>query len=199
MLEKIFGRSTEKRFWKWFVEHSEELFNFEADQERIFDQLSIQLKKVHEDLTFEFGPIQADKREFIVSADGIRAAFPIVQKLVAIAPKIDRWSIIPFRPPKGLMNSIQFGDYILTPKDVWFKHETDADRIGLFMYVKNFCDDNEMQAKQAVFIMLDNALGEYNVETMVGFIEFMPLPDQPDIQGLLQFEKINAVFNLNFQ
>jgi hypothetical protein len=199
MLEKILPWSNEKKFWKWFVKHSDELFNFEADQQRIFDELATQLKKVHESLTFEFGPIQNNKREFIVSADGIRSAFPFVQKLVAISPKMDRWSVIPFRPPKGLMNSIQFEDYILYPQDVWFKHEKDGDRTGLVIYIKNFSENNEIQAKSAVFIMLDSALGEYNVETMVGFIEFMPLADRPDALGLLPFEKINDIFNLTFQ
>jgi hypothetical protein len=133
-----------------------------------------------------------------VSADGIRSAFPFVQNLVAISPKMDRWSIVPFRPPKGLMKSIQFEDYVLFPQDLWFKHEKDGDRTGLVFYIRNFSKDNEIKAKNAVFIMLDSALGEYNVETMVGFIEFMPLTN-PDAQGLLPFEKINDVFNLNFQ
>jgi aminoglycoside phosphotransferase len=63
MLERIFPWSHEKKFWKWFVEHSDELFNFEADQQRIFDELAAQLKKVHESLTFEFGPIEDNKRD----------------------------------------------------------------------------------------------------------------------------------------
>jgi hypothetical protein len=199
MFEKIFGHSKEKKFWRWFVEHSEELFNFENDQERVFNELSAQLKKIDENLTFEFGPIQNDKREFIVSADGIRSSFPVVQKLVGIAPKIDRWCIIPFRPPKGLMKSIRFNDYVLMREDVWFKPEKDGDRIGLVIHIRNLSEKNETQAKQAVFIMLDSALGEYNVETMVGFIEFMRLLDRPEALGLLELEKINSVFQLHFQ
>jgi len=199
MLRNLFGLAGEKKFWKWFIEHSEELFNFETDQKRIFDELSSQLKNIHECLTFEFGPVHNNKREFVVSADGIVPAFPFVQKLVAAAPKMDHWSVIPFRKPKGVMKSIKFEDFILMSQDVWFKHEKGSDRIDLYFFVRNLCEENERQAKSAVFIMLDSALGEYNVETMVGYIEFMQLPDSPESRGLFQFEKINDVFNLKFQ
>ena len=50
-------------FWRWFDAHQDELFDFEIDQERIFDDLSEQLIRVHPKLTFEFGP-KADRREF---------------------------------------------------------------------------------------------------------------------------------------
>jgi hypothetical protein len=127
------------------------------------------------------------------------SAFPFVQKLVAAAPKMDHWSIVPFRQPKGVMKSIKFEDYVLMSQDVWFKHAKAADRIGLYLFIRNLSEKNERQAKSAAFIMLDSVLGEYNVETMVGFIEFMKLPDQPESQGLIPFKKINDVFNLKFQ
>jgi hypothetical protein len=199
MFEKVFGYSKEKKFWKWFVEHPEELFNFEDNQERVFSQLGTQLKKIDENLTFEFGPIQDNKREFILSADGIFSSFPAVQKLVGVAPKINRWTVIPFRQPKGLMKSIKFNDFVLMREDVWIKPEKDGDRIGLIIYVRNLSEENAIEAKQAAFIMLDSALGEYNVETMIGFIEFIPLTGSPESLGLLEFEKINDVFQLNFQ
>jgi hypothetical protein len=80
MLRNLFRLSSEKKFWKWFVEHSEELFNFEADQERIFDELSTQLKNIHESLTFEFSSVQNNKREFVISADGIHVGISFCSK-----------------------------------------------------------------------------------------------------------------------
>ena len=52
-------------FWNWFILHEVELFSFEADQERIFDQLAAELHKVDPDLAFEFGP-KDTRREFVV-------------------------------------------------------------------------------------------------------------------------------------
>src|SRR5260370_5887295 len=67
--------TSQQEFWKWFSEHEGELFDFEADQERTFDRLASQLKKIDSNLTFEFGPKRDAKREFVISAGGIKRAF----------------------------------------------------------------------------------------------------------------------------
>jgi len=90
-----------EQFWKWFNENEGELFDFEVDKERIFDRLASQLRKVDPNLTFEFGPKQAGKREFIVSAGGVKRAFAAVTSLIAKAPNLNRWRITGFRPRRG--------------------------------------------------------------------------------------------------
>lgn len=82
-------KDSQQTFWQWFDTHQDELLDFELDQERIFDELSEQLIRVHPKLTFEFGP-KTDRREFVISAGGIREGFPAVTSLVAAAPKLDR-------------------------------------------------------------------------------------------------------------
>lgn len=64
------------------------LFHFETDQEKTFDKLSAELKKANPDLTFEFGPVENGKREFVISAAGIKTAFPYVESLFNSAPKL---------------------------------------------------------------------------------------------------------------
>ena len=44
--------------------------------------------------------------------------------------------------------------------------------------------DNHERVAGAVFILLDNALGEFLVATAVGAIEFAPLPEDPVAVGL---------------
>jgi len=85
-------------FWIWFAQHQAELFDFETDQERLFDQLAIQLQKVQPNLTFEFGPKDGGKREFVISAGGIKAAFPAVVFLADVVPALDQWRVTAFRP-----------------------------------------------------------------------------------------------------
>ena len=69
----------EKDFWDWFVRHEPKLFNFRGDQEdareHIFDELAAQLRKVHPDLAFEFGPNEA--------RGGIKGAFPSVASILS--------------------------------------------------------------------------------------------------------------------
>jgi len=80
-----------RRFWKWFQAHEDEIFHFDAEREKVFDKLAAQLRRVHPNLTFEFSSIYEGRREFTVSAGGIRKAFPEVTALVGEAPAFPRW------------------------------------------------------------------------------------------------------------
>lgn len=188
-------QTPEVSFWRWFVESSDRLFHFEMDQEAVFDELSVALHQVDPNLTFEISNIQDGKREFVISADGILESFPAVQRLAAAAPLLDRWIVIPFRPPQGVGFIVDFGNFTLDPADVWFSHESDRDRTGLTIYVRGLLEENKEVAAQAMYILLDTALGEYDVETKIGFVELQPLTDDPEALGLIPFTGIGEVFD----
>ena len=188
--------SPEERFWQWFEQNSSRLFAFESDRDRVFRDLTAALHKVHEGLTFEFGPVRDSKREFIVSADGIRERFPAVQSLAAAAPAMSQWTVIPFRPPKNISGVIEYQGHRVGTEDVWFRSEADDDRIGLHLYVRGLTEENKNSLGGATFILLDNALGEYAVETRVGFMEWNGLPDDPKAAGLTPFTAIREVFDV---
>lgn len=188
--------SAEENFWQWFEQNSSRLFAFEADRDRLFDELRKALSKVKPGLTFEFGPVKDGRREFIISADGIRDRFPAVQNLVAAAPSLAQWIVIPFRPPKSLDMIIEYDGQRLGADDVWFKAEDDAGRIGLTLHVRGLTEHNQRSLGGAAFILLDNALGEFAVETRVGFIEWQGLPDDPAAAGLQPFRSIREVFDV---
>ena len=164
---------SQKAFWQWFDAHQDEIFDFEVDQERIFDELSEQLVRVHPRLTFEFGPPNADRREFVISADGMREAFPAVSSLVAGAPKLDRWLVTAFRPRRTPINSVQIGETRVDPGKVEFSLLTKGSVITIQLFIPGFKED-DVTLKQIAYIMLDDALGEYDVETKVGPIQMLP-------------------------
>ena len=58
-------------FWRWFQDNEQDLFAFESDMERVFARLTDAIEAVHPELTFEFGPVEFGKREFVISAGGI--------------------------------------------------------------------------------------------------------------------------------
>lgn len=194
---RLFRREApEERFWRWFVENSDRLLHFEADRDRVFKELGKELGRVERGLTFEFGPVQDGRREFIVSADGIQERFPAVRRLVAAAPPMPQWTVIPFRPPKGLdITRITFDEHRLGLDDIWFTAEPDEGRTGLTLFINGLTEDNQEALGGAVFILLDSALGEYAVETQVGFIDFQPLPVDPAKAGLRPFKTIRDVFD----
>jgi hypothetical protein len=102
----------EQDFWDWFIAHDAEFFTFdpgiEPERERLFDKLEVELQKVHPKLTFAFGPRGA-KREFVISAGGLKSGFPAVASLVSAAPRLERWNFIAFRPRRPLPCVLEIG------------------------------------------------------------------------------------------
>lgn len=178
------GTAAEGRFWSWFSSNSQRVFSFERDRDAVFDELSAQLERVAPGLTFEIGSVEAGRRPFIISADGDRALFPAVQRLAGIAPQLAQWEIIPFRPPRPEPSIVDFEGTRLRSQDVWFKAEPDGAKTGLTIYLPAVAPTEIDRMHAASFILLDVMLGEYVVETEVGFIEWAELPGEPTAEGL---------------
>jgi hypothetical protein len=171
----------EQEFWKWFQKNETMLFNFEKDRESVFDQLSTQMKKVHESLTFEFGPVENGKRDFVISADGIKKGFPAVETLYASAPKLERWTFIKFRPRREAMD-IDYAGVSVKTGDVFCTVQPDRGKAGITVFLRNYRQENQKAYAGITFLMLDQALGEYDVETRVGFIQTKPFSDPSDLE-----------------
>ena len=162
----------EEKFWKWFQKNEKKLLHFEADQERIFDQVASELQKVDPNLTFEFGPAGA-RREFVISAAGIKDSFPAVVSLKSAAPALPYWRITAFRPRRTPINIIEFREKSVDPKDVEFTLLDNGKTAGLYLFIPGLRED-ETDYKIIGYLLLDEALGEYDVETGLGFIEMYP-------------------------
>src|SRR5215470_9533932 len=122
--------SAESDFWRWFQHNEADLFDFERDQEAIFDRLAAEMHKVHPSLTFEFGPKENGRREFVISADGIRDAFPKVESLYAAAPTMARWKFVKFRPRREPFD-IEYAGVSVKANTVSVLLEPDGKKVGL--------------------------------------------------------------------
>jgi hypothetical protein len=183
----------EVQFWTWFEENQEDIFHFERNQEAIFNKLHKALTRVHRDLTFEFGPIEDGKRVFVLSADGLKGAFPAVESLHASAPSLPRWTFIKFRPRRPAM-AIQIEDFRLEPSDVEVAIEPDGDKAGLTLFIRDYSDARKNQFLQIAFLMLDQAIGEYDMITGVGFVEIKPF-DQRSQYPRYSFADLPQMFD----
>jgi hypothetical protein len=163
--------TTHQQFWHWFSQHEAEIFNFEADRERVFDELAIELQKVDANLTFEFGPKQST-REFVISAGGIKRAFPAVSALVDSAPRLEHWRITAFRPRRTPPNIVEFRGKRVNSKDVKFTLLDNGKVAGLHLFIPNFRED-DADLKQIGYLLLDDVLGEYDVEARLGLIKML--------------------------
>jgi hypothetical protein len=166
-------------FWSWFVQHEAELFDFdieqEAERERLFDRLAAELQKVDRGLTFEFGP-RGPTREFVISAAGIKKIFPAVVGLAGSAPVLERWKITAFRPRRATVMTIEIGDKSVDPKDVQFSLLNNGKMAGIYLFIPGFRED-DVALQQIGYLLLDEALGEYDVETRLGLIKMLS-PDE---------------------
>jgi hypothetical protein len=192
----------QEQFWNWFIARESELFDFDPDQmaerERLFDELASKLQKIDPDLVFEFGP-REPRREFVISAGGIKRAFPAVVSLVGAVPALHRWKVIAFRPRRPL-NIVEFQGKRIDPREVQFSLLDNGKIPGIYLFIPGF-REKDTALQQIGYLLLDEALGEYDVEFRAGLIKMLspqtrtageryPLTDLPERfdQLIPQFE-----------
>lgn len=187
--------SPETEFWKWFNANETKLFDFERDQEATFDRLAAEMHKVDGDLSFEFGPKEHGKREFVISAGGIVRAFPKVEMLYAAAPVLPRWTIIKFRPRREPFD-IQVADKNVRAAEVFAIVRPEGDKVSLTLMIPGYTTAEHTAYATIGYLFLDQALGEFDVETRVGQIDFQaPSNPMPDARPL---RELPAIFDTYF-
>lgn len=176
MLFGLFGvkaqASPEADFWKWFTANEPTLFSWESDRDATFAKRAVAMQKIHPDLTFEFGPIINEKREFVISTGGIKAAFPAVEALYTSAPALERWEWIKFRPRRLPLNDIELGGKSVRVEEVHYMLARDEQKIGIVLFFDGYDKEKNDAFMPIGYLFLDEALGEFVVETQVGFIDF---------------------------
>lgn len=176
--------SVERSFWNWFAGNTKALARIKTGNEPITVELTRRLQQVHPDLVWE---LSTQGREFIVSADGLRSAFPAVKSLVKAAPRLKGWKIVAFRPRRKAAQ-VTFGGVTLGPNEVFFR-VTKGRRLEI-LHPSKVNPGNDVTA--VVFLLLDQVLGEYDVETQIGDLEIQPLAGKPT-PDLRPLTKLSAV------
>ena len=166
----------ENEFWDWFQKNEDRLFHFTKDQDTIFSALSSAMHKVHSDLTFEFGPEIDGKREFVISADGQRNVFPTVESLFTLAPSLPRWTFTKFRPRRHAAGMVHLNGLEIKAQDVEVSMEADGEKVGLNVFMLGY-DSEDRRYLNIAFIILDHIIGEFDMETKVGFINVKPFDE----------------------
>jgi hypothetical protein len=181
----LWGGDKETKFWKWFVHNEARLF-VELDPnnpklDSAIEELHSRLRKVQKHLVCEV-MLAEPKKILALSPKGIRAGIPLVESLHAKAPSLPRWEIVKFkqRKPHNEDFKIRFADRELTSDAVRYRFTAQKDRVGIELLFAGY-EEQFLDVYQNVgFIMLDSMLGEYDVMTKVGAIDFLPLPEGSD-------------------
>jgi len=194
----LFAKETgEQIFWKWFQKNESKIYQFEKNREQILDEISEQLSKYKEGVVFEISQEQNGKREFILSADGLKELFPAVQVLKAAAPRLERWSIVAFRPRMNDYASFKL-DYAgkeFDPANIWIYHRIQDGYFDLIIYQPEYTEEERNAFISGAYILLDMALGEYDVVTGIRYIDHQRLPERPEAEGLKPFSELRQIFD----
>lgn len=168
-------QSKEEIFWNWFQKNSDRLFVVDENNTEIFKYLTKEINKIDSNLTFEFAPVKDGKREFIISASGIKASFPAVERLYKAQPILEKWIIVKYRPRISQVLALKIGEVNIEPKDVrylLFKDENPA-KAGILLFIQDFKTTKDSLFEQAGYLILDSAIGEYDMETYIGAIDIV--------------------------
>jgi hypothetical protein len=166
-----------EQFWKWFVKNNGQYLDSEINtNENKLLILKKQLEKVNSNITFEINVSHIDNiKEFVISADGVKDAIPFVLDLVNNAPLLKNWKIIAFRQPTIDFHTIEIEKQELKLQDVYFRFGKDFGKIALELHVKGFKDSQILSS--AIYVLLDNLIGEYSTMSDLSNIEVFELND----------------------
>lgn len=129
-----------------------------------------------------------------ISSGGISELFPYVIRLSNELKLLTRWIVVPFR--QRLQNAanleLRIGDIVICGKDIFFVSKDVGNRLDLVIFIKGV-DNVDNSVINAVFLVLDSVLGEYDVTSEIGKIEVKPfssLNNGEKAQGLSMLPEI---------
>jgi hypothetical protein len=175
-------------FWKWFVANSDRLLSAPVGPGPEFHELAKRLRKVDPELTFELGGAPDQPRQLVISADGLRSAFQSVEELVDMAPNVPGWRIVRFKPrePTYADLSISMNGIEVGPKQIRYVLLEGWDRsgrefqLGVDLFIDGCVSEDQEEFVAAAFILLDGALGEYDVAMRMGRMRVFPGSQAPE-------------------
>jgi hypothetical protein len=185
-----------RTFWQWFQANIDRFNRFEDDQQRLMNELSVQLHQIDDNLVYEVSSANSGMRELVKSADGIKESFSSVVALTKAAPEIKGWTITGFRRRVDIAQfTLRYDGRSLAAKDYYFWLEPDGEHIDLILYVPGLSEDNRNEFVNACYVLLDMSLGEYDVTTKIRYIDHQPLADTTDREGLKPLTELPKEFD----
>lgn len=174
-----------KTFWNWFQENQQAYFDLQLGdpkQEELFNALLLELRKLDDQLSFEFSmPLEDGRREFVLTAQGMQKSFPAVFQLHENAPEMPNWIIVPLKPRLKQELMLNVGEVEFGFDDMFFRWAKDEEKIALQLHLRGEFQDN--LRIQLGFLMLDVLLGEYDVAMRIGHLEFVQL-EEKEVENL---------------
>lgn len=181
------------RFWKWFASYETKFSKEKIQRDKFVSDVVDEIRGLSPNLTVEISPGDIDT--MAISADGVESDFPLVQALVSKAPVLKGWKIVAFRQPGKIKGTIlEFPEITLDPEKMWIYPIEKDSGFSLIVYFSDYTETKRNLFIKGSYILLDNAIGEYDVVKGIAALDFKKLPPEKDRRGILPFTELPKVF-----
>jgi hypothetical protein len=178
-----------RSFWQWFVDQLSQFEALSKPDEPFWDLALEQIKRVDKRLCFELSDAIDVPREFVVTAEGHSEAFPVVERLVSLAPKLQGWVFVALKPPMGFTFTTRYEGTLFEPRDMWFlplESPSKPQDFGMRVGIKGLESIDERVALNAVLVILDTGLGERSAALDIQYMQVAELPPSPESLGYIE-------------
>ncbi len=174
------------RFWQWYAEHSQRFKETidRGEAPTLAEEVSHFLEQTLPGLSWSFGPGELDGHSFTLSGEGDVAKQILTEYWLQQAASVNNWTFYASRQPCtpeslqsmaiqiGPSESIDAAGFIIatTPDDEAQKFDV----LAWHPLLGNVPEDHRMQI---LFLLLDEALGEFGTSQWIGSVELQPIPD----------------------
>ena len=174
-----------EKFWRWFAENK---LRFETNPDvegpSDLDPILRQLHHVSDGLELDVSREINGVRELVISANGDKSIFPIVQKIVDKAPQIEGWVIVPFRQRANKDFVLETPSLRLATGEMYFEPFHHSNEVDLIVYVPDVKGMDQEVLHHFGMIIIDNVLGEYDSVMKVRRVNFRDLTEARDKESL---------------
>lgn len=184
-------------FWAWFQANEASFPSTQEFDAAYGNELSRRLTAIKDGLVYEIALPDTGDSELVISGDGVRDLIPCVQELVNAAPDLQGWKIYAFRPRMDDYAgfTLNFGDRTFDPQRLWCWSRVEDSSFDLIVYHPDYADEIRNLLVNGTYILLDMALGEYDVMTGIRRLDHRKLPDDPESYDLYRFAELRTVFD----
>jgi hypothetical protein len=167
-------------FWQLFELNAAQLAQARSADSVEYDELLEELQEIDEGLFIEFATSPGEC-ELIITAEGKKSLFPLVEEIVAAAPAVKNWRIYALKPKLGFPEFIQWEGYQLAVDEVVFDPlEAKSGELGLRLLVPGLVDEDADSAHNALLRAIDHGLGEREFAEAVAYTEVAALEGAAD-------------------
>jgi hypothetical protein len=131
--------------------------------------------------------------ELIISAEGKKELFPLVEKVIAQAPQVAGWKFIALKPAMGFDFDHETEGKHLDPRKFWFQARSPKDApgmLGLIIFIPGYDEADKTSTVNALFKILDTALGERLIGETIYYIDVGRLPADPEKEGYIKLVEL---------